>query len=52
MSPGLVIGSYIIGIQFTDKERRKIIHNSMKPANEGGGPGMYLSCPPPTCPDP
>jgi len=41
--PGLVIGSYITGIPFTDEERREMIRYLMNRANEDGGWGMYVS---------
>ena len=41
--PGLVIGSYVTGIPFTDEERREMIRYLMNHANEDGGWGMYVS---------
>ena len=41
--PGLVIGSYITGIPFTDEERHEMIRYLMNRANEDGGWGMYVS---------
>jgi len=41
--PGLMIGPYIIGMPFTDEERREMIRYLMNHANEDGGRGMYVS---------
>ena len=43
LTPGLVIGSYITGIPFTDEERVEMIRYLMNHANEDGGWGMYVS---------
>ena len=50
--PGLVIGSYITGMPFTDEERREMIRYLMNRANEDGGWGMYVSDILLTCPGP
>jgi len=50
--PGLVIGSYITGIPFTDEERLEMIRYLMNRANEDGGWGMYVSYIFLTCPNP
>ena len=47
--PGLVIGSYITGLPFTDEERHEMIRYLMNRANEDGGWGMYVSHLPLTC---
>ena len=40
--PGLVIGSYVTGLTFSDEERLEMIRYLMNHANEDGGWGMYV----------
>ena len=42
LTPGLVIGSYVTGMSFTDEERREMIRYLMNYANEDGGWGVYV----------
>jgi len=42
LTPGLVIGSYVAGMPFTDEERREMIRYSINYANEDGGWGVYV----------
>jgi len=42
LTPGLVIGSYITGMPFTDEERREMIRYLMNHVNEDGGWGVYV----------
>ena len=52
LTPGLVIGSYITGIPFTDEERREMIRYLMEHTNGDGGWGTYVSYHPTTPLDP
>ena len=42
LTPGLVIGSYVTGMSFTDEERLEMIRYLMNHANEDGGWGVYV----------
>lgn len=41
LMPGLVIGSYVTGMDFTLQEKLEMIRYLMNHANEDGGWGMY-----------
>ena len=42
LTPGLIIGSYVTGMSFTDEERREMIRYLMNHTNEDGGWGVCV----------